>query len=137
MNPDYAYSEYSRRPITFVALALSLVMFMIGLSYAAPWYFFAPILIVAAMTTVMIVYNRQSGMTLSGSEIRLYSGQWVEQVAVSDIQEMHVTRWSDGAPSARLKLVSGKTVSIPGYCVGSVRDLEAALAARNIATRWN
>jgi hypothetical protein len=137
MNPDYAYDETSRRPVTFLALPLSLAMLMFGWANDAPWYFMAPVVIGSALCVAMIIYNRRSGMVLRGSELRMYAGQWVEQVVVSDIQEMHVTRWSDGAPSAALLLASRKKLSIPGYCVGSVRELEVAFAARNISTRWN
>jgi hypothetical protein len=137
MHTDYMYSESSRRPVTFLALALSIAMAVIGFAYAAPWYFLAPVALAAVMSAAMIIYNRKSGMALTGSELRLYAGKWVETIAVSDIAEMHVTRWTDGAPSASLILASGKKTSIPGYCVGSVKALEAALASRSIVTRWN
>jgi hypothetical protein len=137
MHTDYTYSENSRRPVTFVAFALSVAMGMFGVTYFAPWYFLAPVALAATMSGVMIVNNRKSGMELTGSALRLYAGNWVEHVAVSDIMVMDVTRWSDGAPSAALSLTSGKKIPIPGYCVGSVKSLEDALAARGIKTRWN
>ncbi len=137
MQTDYIYSENSRRPITFLGLALSLIMIFVGYAYDAPWYFLAPVAIGTAMCAVMIINNRQSGMELSGKTLRLYSGKWAETIAVSDIDEMQATRWNDSAPSAALHLKSGKKTSIPGYSVGSVKALEHALAARGIATHWN
>jgi hypothetical protein len=134
MGKNYTYSESSRRPITYLALGVSLAMLALGYGYGAPWFFLAPVAFVVVMSAAMIIINRQSGMELIGSEVRFYSGNWAETIAVADIIDMQVTRWSDGAPSATLSLKTGKKFSIPGYCVGSVKALEAALAARGIAT---
>ncbi len=137
MHTDYTYSENSRRPITLFALALSFAMVLFGFAYGAPWYFLAPVGLAAVMSGAMVLRNRKSGLSLTGSTFYMYAGHWAEHIAVTDITEMRVTRWSDGAPSAALLFTSGKEISIPGYCLGSAKALEDALSSRNIPTRWN
>jgi hypothetical protein len=137
MPTDYIYSENSRRPATLFGLALFVAILVVSFAYGAPWFIQALVGIAILITAPMVLRNRRSGMELIGSTLRLYAGKWVETIAVSDISEMHVTRWTDGAPSASLLFASGKKISIPGYCVGSVKALEATLASRSILTRWN
>jgi hypothetical protein len=137
MSSDYSYVERSRRPVTIAAAALCLAMFCVGIAYQAPWYFLAPIILSGAMTFVMIVTNRQSGMNLAGNILHVYSGKWNEQILVDDIAQMQLTRWTDGAPSVVMVLKNSVRMSIPGQCFGSAKDLSEALASRGVLIRSN
>lgn len=133
MSHDYQYEENSRRPITVFAFMLSCAFLGIGISYSAPWYFLAPVLVSSAMALWMILANRVSGMQLVGSELLLYSGKWTQSITVSQIDAVRIKYWSESAPSVSLKLNDGSNVAIPGYCIGSAEEFAIAVSNRDIS----
>jgi hypothetical protein len=136
MQTDYQYSEQSRRPITIVAFLVAAIMIATGVAYKAPWYFMAPMLFAGAMLAFMIAVNRKSGMELKDTTLRVYSGKWEENVSVSEIVTMKITRWMEGAPTIVLVLSNNKVLDIPGYCCGFAKDLSEAVASRGILIEW-
>jgi hypothetical protein len=132
MNADYQYEENSRRPITILGLAITCVMVGVAQQHGAPWFFLTPVVCTGAMFVWMIVAARRSGMRLLGQELHLYAGKWIQTVPVTTITFLEVKDWIEGAPTVSLALDDGSTVHVPGYCIGSAKDFEAAMLERGI-----
>jgi hypothetical protein len=131
-DAGFTYQEHSRRPATVLALVLSLAFLGFAIYASAPWYTYLPVLIGAAMSAWMVIFDRVSGCKLDDKQLTLYVRDLRQTFPVDTISSVTITNWSDGAPSVRLNLVDQKPVDVAGYCVGSVNDLTAALEARAV-----
>lgn len=129
---DYVYHEQSRRPIVFLATAIGGAMIALGTWHGAPWWTLAPVLIGVSMSLWMLVFNRRSGMELSGPEMLLYNGTWRRSLRADQIVSARIVHWSEGAPSVSIDLTGGERLDIPAMCIGSAAELSAAFTSRSI-----
>jgi hypothetical protein len=131
-SADYVYTENSRRRATIVVCFLCAGFVGFGAYYGAPWFALAPAGIALLMTVFMVIFNRVSGCNLVGDSVELYSGKWRHLLSLADISDVLVKEWSDGAPSVRTGLKSGKPIEVPAMCLGSVASFTKALERRSI-----
>ena len=134
-EPDYQFEQRGRRPVVFLAAALSLIMIGVGIFHGAPWFFLAPVAAAALMTLIMLISNSRSGLVLDQSALRLFKDDWEECFSLADIAQVRAIDFSDGQPSVWLDLKDRPPYRIPGYCFGSFQTLKAALEARGVSVR--
>jgi hypothetical protein len=131
---NYSYQESSRRPIVFFVLALSLGFFVAAKKSGTPWYVSAPAIVSVLMCTWAIIANRVSGSQLDDETLSLFSGKWQRRLSVDEIDAIHVTEWSEGAPTLLLVTKDQEKLSIPSVCIGSSKKFLAACVEHGFKT---
>ncbi len=121
MNPTfhYSYRLSGRRVMTVFALGVSAVMLAFAVRYQAPWYFYAPVVLAAAMLVWLIIHNPQSGADLSADAFHFFHNGKEQTVRLADIAHMTVSRWTEGPDTVALYLKSGDVIHVPSLCADS------------------
>lgn len=113
----FEHNLAGRRPATFFGLAVCLGMSGLGLSYAAPWYFMAVIMLTGAMLVWAIIANPQTGVKLTRSALSFYFRGRREDVSLSDIGSARIWNQMGSGTSALILMKSGKKMNIPAMCI--------------------
>ena len=123
----YSHRETGRGPGTIFALLIFVALTAFCWLHEAPWFFY-PILVFGLYGLgSMVVLNPASGMDLTATELRAYSGSWSATWPVSEIDRFALIEWSEGAPSGRVHDRAGNSVAIPSVCMDRHPALLAAL----------
>jgi hypothetical protein len=115
----YSFRQSGRQAITFIGLAVFILLMSIGLSYNAPWYFVFPLGLSGTMLIWAIVVNPKSESDLSPEILSFFHRNMAENIRIADVKDMRVNRWSDGPDNVTLNMRSGKVVHIPSLCADS------------------
>ena len=127
-TPLYTYHLSGRRAGTIFALGVSAVMVAVGVSYGAPWYFIAPVVLAGAMALWAIIANPQSGLVLNAEMLYFFHRSTKKTVRITDIASIKVSQWSDGPDTVAITLKSGGIVHVPSLCA----DSKLAAVLRNL-----
>lgn len=115
----YTHRLSGRRPMTFFGFGVFVVMIVMGISDAAPWYFMAPVGVAGVMLIWLIFENPQSGSDLTSETLTFFHRKNRTAISIADIASMKVTRWTDGPDTVMLRLKSGDVVHVPSMCADS------------------
>lgn len=129
---DYVYEESSRRLVVGLILIVSLSFIYFGYRHNVPLLILTPPLISFLLCAWALIANRTSGVAFVGDHLKLYSGPWQRVLSTTDIDAIYVTYWMEGAPTLKLKLVTGANVTIPSTCLGSSSEFLKAFQTRNL-----
>jgi hypothetical protein len=117
-DPIHAHHQSGRRPLTLAMLAFAVGMVVLGLVYAAPWYWMAIVGLAALALLFMVWTNTQSGSLVTRDTLRFFHGKTDRTLRIADIAGLHIQRWSDGPDGVELELKSGERIDVPAEARG-------------------
>jgi hypothetical protein len=121
------HEETTRRPIFWVTEVVAIGMAALGLGYAAPWYFFAPVVFALAMCSWFLFFPRVSGRRITPHAFEIHLNGHVTRYPIQDIKAYRIKEWSESSPTFYLCMKDGSETLLPAYCIGPVDDVREAL----------
>ena len=109
MSMIYSYQEKGRRPATYLAAAVFLVMFGVGIYHGAEWYFCLPVVLGGAMIFYLLVKNPISGVVVQPDALVLSPWQSPQSIRVAEIEKVEIVSWSDST-DMKVHLKTGETI---------------------------
>lgn len=114
---QYSHTRAGRRPVTILALTVSIGFLAFGAAYGAPWWWYPPALFAALLAGYAALCNPQSGICLDQRQLCVFSGAWQRTVALADLRSISIDDWSEGPPTATAHLKDGTSFAIPSLCL--------------------
>lgn len=129
----YHHSKPGRNLAMILGLCGSAGFLLFGLAYAAPWWWYPPVLFAVLVTGYSVLLNPQSGMQLDAERMQVFSGGWRRTVDLAHLSRIAIEDWSDGPPSVTAHLRDGTSFAIPSVCLPERRVLVDALDRFGVA----
>ena len=128
----YAFQRITRRPFIVAALLASMGLFYTGVVIGAPTVILILWGLASAALLVAVAVNRRAGIRIDGGTLAWYAGPRREQVALSDILRVTVTRWTDGPGEWVIETKTGQRLTLPDAAVPIGSALGEALRDRGV-----
>lgn len=132
MPEPYESIARARSPLNLFGVGVFVFMVVLGLAFAAPWWYFAPVLIGGVLLLWHVALGRDRHFRMDDSTMRWGTTREETAVPLDDIAKVEIQDWSDSTDYV-IHHRDGHRTTIPATVnTGGEYRLTEALKARGI-----
>ena len=135
MAEPFRFERRARGPRALALIGTALAGLLGLVLLGAAWWITAGLALLALPALVEAARDARATLTLDDRRLAWSSGRRAQSVPLARIAEVRLATTLDFSQRATVEADTGERLRIPPECLPPGRDLDAALAARDVAAR--